>query len=247
MPTETAAQEPCFLRSERSSAFRRFCERVYGKMLNQYGTADMEQLALLLRVLQLRPGMRVLDAGCGSGATTRYLAEVTGAGFIGVDKSEAAIARALESIPGNPDRLDFCVGDLDALDFPSGSFDAIIAIEALYFPKDLAATIGQFKALLRPEGQMGLFFTHLGAAPAGPAETKLGQALLANGLVYHARDLTESDRRFWKRAQDAADELQREFEAEGNSDLMHLSETAAVLDLIRNGGHARYLYHVRLQ
>src|SRR4030095_13078634 len=33
-----------FVRAERSLAFGRFCERVYGKNLTQFGTADMDQL-----------------------------------------------------------------------------------------------------------------------------------------------------------------------------------------------------------
>jgi len=70
MPSNSPAKEPCFLRSERSPAFARFCERVHGKMLNQFGSADMDQLALLLTVLAPTPESHVLDAGCGTGVTT---------------------------------------------------------------------------------------------------------------------------------------------------------------------------------
>src|SRR5207247_1007492 len=102
-------------------------------------------------------------------------------------------------------------------------FDAVIAIESLYFPKDLAGTIGQFKSLLRARGRMGLFFTHVGpSGPASPEETKLGQALQANGLRFDAHDLTDADRRFWHRSKEVAEALLPEFEAEGNADLLHL-------------------------
>ena len=67
MPAEAIAKKPCYLRSEQSPSFIRYCERVYGTMLNQFGTADMEQLTLLLDVLRLPPGSTVLDAGCGTG------------------------------------------------------------------------------------------------------------------------------------------------------------------------------------
>jgi len=247
MATETAVKDPCFLRSERSPAFARYCERVYGRMLNQYGTADMAQLDLLLDVMRLDARHRVLDAGCGTGQTTRYLAARTGARFLGVDKAEPAIRRANELACAAGDGVGFVVQDLDALALDPATFDAVVAIESLYFPKDLAATIGQFKAALRPGGQMGLFFTHFGQGVSVPArESRVGQALAANGLAFTAHDLTESDRAFWQRSKDTADAMQEVFDTEGNGDLLHLGETVAVLDLIAKGGHARYLYHVQL-
>lgn len=249
MGAEALPTEPCFLRSERSAAFTRFCERVYGRMLNQYGTADMEQLALLLRVLDLRADRHVLDAGCGTGQTTRYLADQSGAAFTGIDKSASAIRRADEHTAASPrERLTFLVGDMDALDLPPASFDAIVAIESLYFPNDLVATVARFKRVLRPQGRMGLFFTHFGdgTTAADPAATKLGQALLTNHLVFETHDLTEADRGFWHRCAAAAEALRADFDVEGNADLLHEGETAAVLDLISKGGHARYLYDVRV-
>lgn len=242
---EAAAKEPCFLRSERSPVFTRFCERVYGRMLNQYGTADMAQLDLLLESLALKPTSHVLDAGCGTGLTTQYLCEKSGSRFTGLDKSERSIARGLEraALPG---RLTFTIGTMDALEFPPASFDAVVSIESLYFPKDLASTVGQFKALLRPGGRMGLFFTHFGEDPSTPESTKLGVALAGHGLTFTTHDLTEQDRRFWQRAKDVGESLKGEAEAEGNDDLLHLGETNVVLGMIAKGGHARYLYSVRM-
>jgi ubiquinone/menaquinone biosynthesis C-methylase UbiE len=245
MPETAPAKEPCYLRSERSPAFTRFCEAVYGRMLNQYGTADMEQLDLLVGALALGPGERALDAGCGTGLTTEYLATATGASFTGVDNVARAIERARQRAESRPDRLSFVVGTMDALDLPARSFDAIVAVESLYFPKDLTATIRQFKDLLRPGGRMGLFFTHFGGKTATPSETRLGQSLALSGLPFEAHDLTEQDRRFWRRAKEVGESLLAEAEVEGNADLLHLGETQAVLDLIDKGGHARYLYLVR--
>jgi SAM-dependent methyltransferase len=247
--SESPAKDPCFLRSERSPAFARFCERVYGKMLNQYGTADVDQLDLLLKVLALNAGSHALDVGCGTGSTTQYLSDQCGAKFTGIDISEPCIRRALELAQVSSGRLTFRVGTMDALDFPPASFDAVIAIESLYFPKDLAGAISQFKTVLRTGGQMALFYTHIAAAPGGavgPGDTKLAAALQNSGIEFNAHDLSVSDRRFWQRSKQAAEELRADFEAEGNDDLTHQGETDAVLELIRQGRHARYLYHVQL-
>jgi ubiquinone/menaquinone biosynthesis C-methylase UbiE len=250
MPAEVIAKKPCYLRSEQSPAFSRYCERVYGGMLNQFGTADMEQLTLLLDVLQLRPGSRVLDAGCGTGATTRYLADKSLARFVGIDIAAPAIARAQELAVVGPNQPVFQVGTMDAMDFAPGSFDAVVVIDSLYFCKDLTETIGQFLRILTPLGQLAFFYTHITESPESSlaaSDTKLGAALRAHGIDFDSYDLSESDRRFWQRSKDAAEDMRADFEAEGNADLMHLGETDAVLDLIQKGRHARYLYHSRLR
>ena len=249
MPTESPGKEPAFLRSERSPAFARFCERVYGKMLNQHGLADMEQLALLLQVLRLNSESHILDVGCRTGATTQYLSDRTGAKFVGVDVLELAIRRGIESAQATPDRLAFRVGTMDALDFPSASFDAVIAIDSLYFSKDLANTISQFRTVLRSGGQMALFYTHIAGTPEGglgPADTKLAAALQANRISFEAHDLTDSDRQFWRRSKQAAEELLAGLEAEGNGDLSRLDEANRLLDHMQQGRHARYLYHAQV-
>src|SRR5271165_7611833 len=149
MPAGVTAKEPCYLRSERSPAFIRYCERVYGAMLNQYGTADIEQLTLMLDVLGRCPGSHVLDAGCGTGQTTPYLAEKSQARFVGIDIAEPAIGRAQELAASGPEGLAFKVATMDGLYFSPGSFDAVIAIESLYFCKDLVSTIAQLQKILR--------------------------------------------------------------------------------------------------
>jgi len=249
MLAEAFAKEPCYLRSERSSAFARFCQRVHGQVLNQYGSADQEQLSLLLNVLRLRPGSHVLDVGCGTGGTTRYLSEKSGARFFGIDTAERAIARCQELAANEPEQLGFKVGTMDTLDFSPSAFDAVIAVDSLYFSNDLTSTIGQLQKILRRKGQMALFYTHFADVSGGSlaaSDTKLGSALRVNGISFVAYDLSESDRRFWKRSKEAAEELRAEFETEGNVDLMHLNETDAVLDLILQNRHARYLYHARV-
>jgi hypothetical protein len=45
----------------RSQVHAEFCERVFGRNLNQHGFSDMAQLDALLHVTRLGPGQHALD------------------------------------------------------------------------------------------------------------------------------------------------------------------------------------------
>jgi len=69
----------------------------------------------------LRPGMRVLDLGCGLATDIAYLA---GRGFtpVGIDQSEAALRRARAIYP----TLELLAGDVRRLPFEPASFDCLL-------------------------------------------------------------------------------------------------------------------------
>jgi 2-polyprenyl-3-methyl-5-hydroxy-6-metoxy-1,4-benzoquinol methylase len=237
------------VRAEQSQAFGRYCERVYGKNLTQFGTADMSQLEKLLAVLGLNQHSRVLDVCCGIGTTAEYISDVTGARITGIDLAEPAIERARKRTKAKAERLSFVVMDVNHIAFPPDSFDTVIAVDTLYFAKDLDRTVGELKAALQPNGQMGLFWSQW-ITPDDPVEqlaagqTKLARALQAHVLKFEASDLTASDLAFWERSQAALAEMQPEFEAEGNKDLCEgrLSEGSGVMAMVKAGRMSRYLY-----
>ena len=65
------------------------------------------------RLLELRPGERVLDIACGNGLTSRRLAAM-GAEVVAFDFAEEMIAHALERTIEHADRIEYLV--LDATD-----------------------------------------------------------------------------------------------------------------------------------
>lgn len=246
MSAQAAALEQCFLRAEQSGAAQRYRKRTHGMALNQFNSTTMDQLALLIDVLKLKPQSVVLDAGCGTGHITKYLAETTGATFTGIDILPGCIKHAQHSAEDLPGRLDFKVANMEEPTFPPGSFDAVIAIDSLYPVRDHNKTIAAFKNILRRDGQMGLFYTHFSEAPGtglGPDDTALAKTLRANGLDYDARDLTDADRCFWKLSKEVAEEMRHEFVDEGNPGLLIDDERHAILGLIDQNRHAKYLYH----
>ena len=229
----------------------RFCERVYGRNLTQYGAADMPQIDFMIRLIGLNERTHALDIGCGIGTMSEYMASVSGATITGIDFSELLIARAKERVKDKGARLRFLVGQMDELDFPPNSFDVIVSIDSLYFAKDLKQTIAGLIRLLKPGGQMGLFHSQAGG-PDDSLEclesdkTTLALALRAGGASFIAYDQTDANIELFQRSKETAEALKKEFETEGNGELINgrIGEGNAVLELAKAGKYRRYLYHV---
>jgi SAM-dependent methyltransferase len=95
-------------------------------------------------------GKRVLDAGCGTGVYTEWLAE-RGAEVLGVDVSEGMLEHARELVG---DRAEFRRADLGApLEFAAtGGFDGVVSALALGYVADWRVPFSEFARLLRPGG-----------------------------------------------------------------------------------------------
>ncbi len=238
--------------AERSHAHALFCERVYGKNLCQHGLADVSQLDKLLEVLRLTGDDSVLDAGCGNGRITEHLRDLTGARFTGVDISAEAIEQARARTAARSERLTFKVGNMNRLDFEPQTFDSVIAIDTLYYVDDLEETLRQLCAVLKPTGQMGLFYTQWINDPADradllPANTSLAVILKNHDLKFTAFDLTEAEAEHWRKKLAVLEQLEPEFEKEGNLGLYHYRHSEALRYANWESSlRSRHLYHVRL-
>ncbi|KAI1751891.1 S-adenosyl-L-methionine-dependent methyltransferase [Xylaria castorea] len=111
----------------------------------------------LIQKLEITPGMRVLDVGCGPGDLTAQIAEVVGenGSVVGIDPSKERIAIAMDE-RAKPN-LSFKVGRAEDLSqFPSSSFDALFVNSTLHWVEDQPAALVEFGRVLKPGGCLGI-------------------------------------------------------------------------------------------
>ena len=110
---------------------------------------------ILLERAAARPGERILDVGCGCGATSIALAQqVAPDGHVlGIDISAPMLARAREVAPhGLP--LDFVLADATVHPFDPVGFDLMASRFGVMFFADPVASFAHLRSALRPSGRV---------------------------------------------------------------------------------------------
>lgn len=128
----------------------------------QFGDIDIYLFDQLLRG-RIRPGMRVLDAGCGSGRNVAYLLR-EGYDVLAVDadarrvgevrRLAAAVAPAL---PAD----NFRAEPIDGMSVPDASVDVVICCAVLHFARDDDHFSAMLRGVWRTLRPGGLFFSRL--------------------------------------------------------------------------------------
>lgn len=130
--------------------------------------------ALACRV-GLRPGERVLDAGCGAGGSAVWLARELGARVVGVNLSPGQIhrARRLAHAQGVSDRVSFGRQDFTATTLPDEGFDVVWAQESVCHVEDKEPFLREASRLLKPGGRIVVADRFRCARPFGAEEEAL--------------------------------------------------------------------------
>jgi len=112
-----------------------------------------------IRHMELRPGERVLDLGCGAGWATRILARLAGEGpeghgqVIGIDISDEMIRRA-RSASKDFDNVMFVVGSAEKIPWEENFFDKVISVESFYYYPDQDRALNELFRVMAPRGRL---------------------------------------------------------------------------------------------
>jgi ubiquinone/menaquinone biosynthesis C-methylase UbiE len=101
------------------------------------------------RLFESLPPSRALDAACGTGRHSAFLA-ARGHRIVGVDRSPEMLERARQKVPAG----DFREGDIDALPLDAESVDAVVCALALVHLPDVTTAVREFARVVRPRGRV---------------------------------------------------------------------------------------------
>jgi SAM-dependent methyltransferase len=124
----------------------------------------------------LRPGIDVLDVGCGPGTITADFARRVAPGHVtGIDAAADVIA---EAGAGNAaDNLTFAVADLYRLDFADATFDVVHAHQVLQHLTDPVAALREMRRVCHPDGVVAARDSDYAAMTWHPADPRLDEWL----------------------------------------------------------------------
>jgi SAM-dependent methyltransferase len=143
---------------------------------HRWRTAENSCAYLLPR---LRPGLDLLDVGCGPGTITVDLAARVAPGrVVGVDREPAVLdgARDAAAAAGLSD-VTFVAGDVYALDLPDDGFDAVHAHQVLQHLAEPVAALREMSRVCRPDGWLAVRDADYAAMTWHPADERLDRWL----------------------------------------------------------------------
>lgn len=107
-----------------------------------------------LRWIDLSPGERALDVGCGTGTLLASMADTwPGADLVGLDLSPAMCRQARSKLAG---RVAIVCASVHDLPFPAGRFDLVVSTNALHFWREPGAALAEIGRALAHSGRLVL-------------------------------------------------------------------------------------------
>lgn len=119
----------------------------------------------------LKPGIKVLDVGCGTGSISKDIANIVGekGKVTGIDNTESFILSGKES---NKNVANLELIHIDLFDFnPEEKFDLIVSARTLQWLSNPKEALVKMKSLLKPNGQISILdydHTNLNWNPSPP-------------------------------------------------------------------------------
>ncbi|HMB61404.1 MAG TPA: methyltransferase domain-containing protein [Xanthomonadales bacterium] len=111
---------------------------------------------VLADLAEIQPGNHVLDAGCGIGGSSIWLAEHCDAKVVGIAPVQSQLVRARKSVLRRKvgDHVHLVCGDYANTSFPDQTFDVVWAMESLCHAPSKASVYKEFFRILKPGGRL---------------------------------------------------------------------------------------------
>ena len=157
-----------------------------GESFHPGGLALTDELG---RLAGLGPGQRLLDAGCGRGASTVHLAVSTGCEAVGLTLESDGVERGriLAEANGVQDRVTFVQDDILHMDMANGMFDVVLMECVLSTLEQKPESLRQLYRITRPGGYIALADVTVSGELPQQLQGSIGAAL----CMADARDLDE--------------------------------------------------------
>ncbi len=114
----------------------------------------------VVKLLELKPGARILDLSCGSGRATRMIAEriarTRGPGIVtGLDISPGMLELARHASHGY-ENLHYVHGCADSIPSPDEHFDLVVCVESFYYYPDQGRALDEIYRVMARQGRLYL-------------------------------------------------------------------------------------------
>lgn len=137
-----------------------------------------DRIRAFVRLMNVRPGDRVLEIGCGHGVAAMLICQMLGAGsYVGVDRSgkmvEAASRKNARFVEAGVAR--FLVAELAALDLQGEKFDKVLAMRVRAFHQQPDEAASLVRRWLAPNGKLFVQYDEPGAGHPRAAASRVGR------------------------------------------------------------------------
>ncbi|WP_346831695.1 methyltransferase domain-containing protein [Pseudomonas abietaniphila] len=126
---------------------------------DQFHSGGLKATADFIAMLNIKPGMKVLDAGSGLGGPSRFTAQTYDCHVTGVDLTDSfvAVAQLLSQRTGMARQVDYQVGNLCGLTLADEQFDAAYTQHVVMNISDRETAYREVFRVLKPGSRFGFF------------------------------------------------------------------------------------------
>ena len=143
---------------------------------DQYAQREAENVMGFF-IAHLKPGMSVLDCGCGPGTITQGIAQIVAPGkVVGCDLEPGMVERAAELAEGRGlDNISFQVGNILDLPFEDDTFDAVMSCAVTEHLSEPVKAMSELGRVVKPGGVVGITRTDWSAHLISPPCDAVGR------------------------------------------------------------------------